>query len=368
MISSAQQQQLSIIKTEKRPSTHQLCAQLSRNRCISWSLNVVLMVATIVLLLVAPHDVVQAAFCLHLFAFCTTCAVFVWTKDSQNAFVLSVGFSIGHFVVLLFSFWDCEPLFFVLKLSLISCLWFGTRLMRITGARLIIALEHKPRSRVRVTIVQILIGASLIFVASLHLAYPEHEALSFAEMALWGCYIVDVLWHYGVWKMNMKRVFRDIKGMRKRTQNSNRNMISNLTMIEGARRRQIIITTVGCLFTEIISCASLIFSNPALGLLLQDKSNECKQRNSIGSHRVSAFGFAVFLAFHINLWLTMYTHLLKKWRSQKRGLHVSALQQVAALPHHSPDSGLAKTYKASEREMNFHSSASSFVLPHYTHE
>ncbi len=139
------------------------------------------MVTTIVLLLVASLDAVQAA-------------VLVWTKDSRNAFGLSLYLPVVHFVWLLCSIWDCERLFFVLKLALASVLWFGTLLMRITGARLVHALQDKPKSRVRITIVQLLMGASLVLVASLHLAYPELEAFSFSEMALWGCFIVDVLW------------------------------------------------------------------------------------------------------------------------------------------------------------------------------
>jgi hypothetical protein len=46
-----------------------------------------------------------------------------------------------------------------------------------------------------------------VLVASLHLAYPEQEEFSFAEMALWGCFIVDSL--------TMKIAFRDVKGMGK---------------------------------------------------------------------------------------------------------------------------------------------------------
>ncbi len=185
--------------------------------------------------------------------------------------------------------------------------------MRISGARLVYALEQKPKSRVRVTIVQLLIGASLVLVASLHLAYPEHEAILFAEMALWGCFIVDILWHFGIWKMTMKRVFRDVKGMRKILSRRN----SNLKMIEGVKRRQSIMTVLGNLFTETAACAFMIFVNPALGLLLQDKSNECKQRNSVGSHRILAFGFPIFLAFHITFWVLIYNHVLKKRRDEK---------------------------------------------------
>ncbi len=231
---------------------------------------------TIALLVVASLEVVQAAFCVHLVAFCITCAVLMWTKDSRNAFGISLGFPTAHFVTLLLLIWDCEPLFFVMKLAMINCLWFGTLLMRITDARLVYALEHKPKSRVRVTIVQLLVGASLVLVASLHLAYPELEAFLFAELALWGCFLVDVLWHFGIWKKTMKRVFRGVKGISK-TLSGN----ASLKMIEGVKRRQSIITIVGTLFSEMIICAFMILANPALDLLLQNKSNECKQRNSV---------------------------------------------------------------------------------------
>jgi hypothetical protein len=90
-----------------------------------------------------------------------------------------------------------------------------------------------------------------------------------------------------------------------------------LKMIEGIKRRQSIITIVGTLFMEIVVCACMIFVNPALDLLLQDKSNKCKQRNSDGSHRISAFAFPAVLAGHIALWLTIYSHLLKKRREEK---------------------------------------------------
>ncbi len=274
----------------------------------------VLAVTAIVLLLLCRQrfDVVQTAFCVHFVAFCITCAVLVWVKDSKITFGLSVGSPIGHFVLLLFTIWDCEPLFFVLKTIAISCLWFNTRVMRITGARLVLALEHKPQSRVRVTIVQLLIGASLVLVASLHLAYPEHEVFSFAEIALWGCLLVDVLWHFGIWKINMERVFRNIKG----TSNIVSRLSSSLNRIEGIKRRQSIITIVGTLFTEIVISAGMIFSNPVLDLLLQDKRNECKQRNSVGSHRLSAFGFPAVLAVHIACWVLIYSHVLKKRRDE----------------------------------------------------
>jgi hypothetical protein len=316
---SPQQQLQPSSKTEKKHSIRQLCTHLSRNRCVSWSLNVVLAASAIVLMLVDSLDVVQTAFCVHLVAFCITCAILVWTKDSKNAFVMSVGFPVGHFVLLLFIIWDCEPLFFVLKLAAISCLWFSTRQMRITGARLVYAFEHKPKSRVGVTTVQLLIGASLVLMASLHLAYPELDAFSFAEMALWGCFVVDVLWHFGIWKMTMKRVFLDTKGMHKILPRQN----ASLNRIKGVKRRQIIITTVGTLFGEIITCACMIFANPALDL--QDKSNECKQRNSVGSNRISAFGFSNFLAVHIACLVLIYTYVLRKKREERQVLQIPSL-------------------------------------------
>jgi hypothetical protein len=162
--------------------------------------------------------------------------------------------------------WDCEPLFFVLKIIEISCIWFVTRIMRITGARLVCAFEDKPKSRVRLTIVQLLIGASLVLVVSLHLSYPEHEAISFVEMAPWVCFLVDVLWHFAIWKTTTKRVFQGVKGM----------------TIKSYPGRTLI---------------HLVHAD----LLLQDKSSECKPRNSVGSHRLSAFGFPGALAVHITL-------------------------------------------------------------------
>jgi hypothetical protein len=312
MISSIQQLQLSN-KNETRPSFCQLCTQLSRYRRISWSLNLVFVVTTIVQWLVASLDVVQAAFCVHLVTFCITCVVLTWTKDSRNALWLSLVPSGTHFLVLLFIIWDCEPLFFVLKLALISCFWLAARIMRITNARLVHALEHNLKSQVRITIVQLLIGALLVLVASLHLAYPEQEAFSFAEMALWGCFIVDLLRHFGTWKMTMKRVFRDVKGMSKILSKRN----SKLQMIKGMKRRQSIMIPAGALFTAIAACAFMISANPVLDLLLQYKSNECKQRHSVDSHRISAFAFPGFLAFQIAYWVTIYSHVLKKRRDQK---------------------------------------------------
>jgi hypothetical protein len=311
MSSSTQQLQLSS-KTKRGPSIRQLWTHLSHNRCISWSLNTVLAVTAIVLLLVAPLDVVQAAFCVQLVVSCITSAVFMWTKDSRNAFGMSLALSVGHFEFLVCLIWDCEPLLLVLKLTGISVLWFSTRIMRITGARLVHALEHNPKSRVRVTIVQLLIGAALVLVASLHLAYPELKAFSFAEMALWVCFLVDVLWHFGIWKKTMKRVFGGVKGSSKIISRQK----ANLNTIESVKKRQSMIT-VGVLFADILICAGSIVSNPALDFLLQEKSNECKQRNAVGSRRVSAIGFPLFFAMHIAFWLTIYSHVVKKRRDEK---------------------------------------------------
>ncbi len=209
-------------------------------------------------------------------------------------------------------------------------LCFIALVMRITGARLMYAFEDKPKSRLRVTIVQLLIGASLVLVASLHLAYPELEAFSFAEIALWGCFLVDVLWHVGKWKKTTKRVFGGLKGL---SQILSRN--ANLKMIEGVKRRQSLITTVGVLFTNIVICAAMIVFNPALDLLLQDKRNECERRNSVGSHRVSAFVLPGFLATHMTIWLIIYSHVLKKRRVEKlrerrQDLEVSSLILISS--------------------------------------
>jgi hypothetical protein len=55
---------------------------------------------------------------------------------------------------------------------------------------------------VRVTIIQLPIRVSLMLLTSLHLVYPELEALSFAEIVLWDGFIDDllVLWHF-VWHL-----------------------------------------------------------------------------------------------------------------------------------------------------------------------
>ena len=63
---------------------------------------------------------------------------------------------------------------------------------------------------------------------------------------------------------------------------------------------------------------------------------------------------------YIDKWQKML--LRKKYQSS------TAPQQPVVLPHHGPNSGLAKTKKASEKELNCHSSSSPFVLLHCTHE
>jgi hypothetical protein len=67
---------------------------------------------------------------------------------------------------------------------------------------------------------------------------------------------------------------------------------------------------------------------------------------------------------NLDLWKK---HLLpKKYQASHQAS--TERQQPIALPHHAPNSGLAKTNKASDREMNCHSSSSPFVSPHFTHE
>ena len=110
----------------------------------------------------------------------------------------------------------------------------------------------------------------------------------------------------------MKRVFRGLKGMSSIVSRQN----ANLKMIEGVKRRQTIVTVVGFLFGEIVTCAFMMIGSPALGLLLQHKSNECKQRNSVGSHRMSAFGIPLCLAMHIMLWLMIYSHVVRERREE----------------------------------------------------
>jgi hypothetical protein len=283
-----------------------------------------------VILQVASLDVVQAALCVHLIAFCITSAVLVRTKDSRNAFGLSVGAPVAHFVVLCFIIWNCEPVFLVLKLVIINLTVFSTRIMRITGARLAHAVEQKPKSRVRVTIVQLLIGASLVLVASLHLAYPDNTVFSFAEMALWGCFVVDVLWHFGIWKMTMKRVFRGVQGMGKIVSRRN----SSFKMIQGVKRRNYVTVALGVVFSEIVGCAFMIVANPVLDLILQDKSNECKNRNSVGSHRVFALIFPSCLAIHIVFWVLIYAHVLRGKREEqykKKEMEGRQVLQISSL-------------------------------------
>jgi hypothetical protein len=64
-----------------------------------------------------------------------------------------------------------------------------------------------------------------------------------------------------------------------------------------------------------------------------------------------------------------YFDIWKKMLLPKKYQVSTAPQQLVVLPHHGPNSGLAKTNKASERDMNRRiSSSSPFVLPPYTHE
>jgi hypothetical protein len=78
----------------------------------------------------------------------------------------------------------------------------------------------------------------LVLVASWHLA----------EMPLWGCFLVDVLWHFGIWKMTMKKVLRDVKGAKSEIVSRPN---ANLNMIKGVKRQQTVITTVGASYIYI---------------------------------------------------------------------------------------------------------------------
>jgi hypothetical protein len=63
-----------------------------------------------------------------------------------------------------------------------------------------------------------------------------------------------------------------------------------------------------------------------------------------------------------------YFDIWKKSLLPKKYQASTAPQQLFVLPHHGPNSGLAKKNKASEREMHCHSSSLPCVLPHYSHE
>ncbi len=301
--------------------------QLNRNIRISWSLNIAIVVAAAVLLVVVPLDVVQTTFCAHTIVFCITCAVLVWTKSSWHIFCLSVGVPVTFFVGLAHLIWNCEPLFFVCKVVAVSLLVFCTRFMRIGGSRLLHVLAETPKIRVRVTKVQTLIGASLVLAASLHLAFLNYGAVfSFVEIVLWGCFFVDVLWHFGVWKTDMRRAFRKricpLPGT------------SSLIIVNDIKKRQMVSTIVGVLVAETLLCVYMVLANAVFGL--QEESNECKRRSTIGSNRLALILFPTVLAAHIAIWMLIYAHVTTKRRDMtlrdtKREHHPSLQLQVSSL-------------------------------------
>jgi hypothetical protein len=286
--------------------------KINRYICISWSCNIVVVVAEIALLLFVSLDDVQTAYCVHLIALCITCAVLVWTKSSsRNWFIFSILFTAGPLISLVHIVWNCEPLFFGVKMVMLSFYLLGLRALRINGSRLVRAVEGTPKVLVRVTPVHMFLAASMVLVASLHLAFRSLEVFSFAEVALWGCCLMDTLWHFGVWKMNINRAFRDTKGM-------NRILSKNsaaLQKVNRVRRQQHILNTVSILFTEITGLMLIICANSVLGL--QEESKECNRRTSIGSDRIALFAIPISVAFHICSLMVIYMHAASKWHDTK---------------------------------------------------
>jgi hypothetical protein len=286
--------------------------KINRYICISWAWNIVVAVAAIVLLLFVSLDDVQTTFCVHLIALCITCAVLVWTKGSvRNWFIFSICFTGATLISLVHIVWNCEPIFFVEKMVMLSMYLLGLRALRIGGSRLICAVEGSPKILVRFTPVQIFLAASMVLVAFLHLAFRSLDVFPFAEIALWGCCIVDTLWHFGVWKMNMNRAFRDVKGLNNALPKTN----ASVQKMNRVRRQQNILNTVSILFTEIAGIIMNICTNSVLGL--QEESKECNRRTSIGSDRIALFGFPISVAFHICSLMVIYMHVASKWNDKK---------------------------------------------------
>jgi hypothetical protein len=294
--------------------------KINRNTCISWSWNIVVAVAAIVLLLFASLDEVQTAMCLHNIALCITCAVLVWMKhSSRNWFIFSILFTGGHFLCVVVTVWNCEPLFYGAKMWLLIAYLLGVRMIRIGGSRLVRVVEGTPKALVRFTYTHIFLAASMVLVASLHLAFRSLGVFLFAETALWGCCIVDTLWHFGVWNMNMKRAFRFTERMNSILSKNN----SALQYVNMVRRRQYILNTVSILFTETICMACIIYMN------LQEGSKECSKRTSIGSDRIALFLFSFCVAVHIAPLMIIHMHTMSKRRDKKR------LRPVVPIPESS---------------------------------
>jgi hypothetical protein len=302
-----------LIKPKTRPTLRSkrsanVSTRLNRNVCISWSLNIAIVVAVTVFLFLATLEVVQAAFCVQMVVFCITCAVLVWSKPSWNIFCLSLGVPAAIFMGLVHMIWNCEVFFGVGKVAAACVLVFCTRFMRIGGSRLLHTLIETPKTRVQVTTVQYLMGASMVLVTSLHLAFPSYESISCAEIVLWGCFLVDALWHFRVWKMDMKRAFRSTETLNKIVSKEN----FSLKVLNDVKRRQMISTIVGILVVEPLLCMHMILANSVLGL--QEESKECNRRNPIGSDRLALSLFPIALAASIVFWMLIYSHIMSKRR------------------------------------------------------
>jgi hypothetical protein len=292
---------------------------LDRTIYISLFFNVAVVAAASVVLAVVSLDAVQTAFSVHMFFFCITCAVLVWTKPSWNIFCLSAGVPAAVFMGLVHLIWNCEAFFGGFKVVIACVLVFCTRFMRIGGSRLLHTLIEMPKTRVQVTMAQYLMGASMVLVASLHLAFPSYESISFAEIVLWVCFLADILWHFRVWKMDMKRAFQSTETLNKIVSKGN----LSLKVLNDVKRRQIISTIVGVLVVEIFLCVYMILANSVIGL--QEARNECARRSPRGSDRLALILFPVALAAHIAFWMLIYAHVT----SQRRDI----LKRTKCEPH-----------------------------------
>jgi hypothetical protein len=310
--------------TGPNPDSRKKTGRVNRNSAIkiSWSWNIAVAVAAIVMLLFVPLDDVQTAFSMHLIALCITCAVLVWTKgSSRNWFIFSIFFTCATLISLVNCVWNCEPVYFGGKMVMLSLYLLGLRALRIGGSRLLHAVEGTPKITIRITPVQIFLAASVVLVASLHLAFRSLEVFSFAEIALWGCCIVDTLWHFRTWKMNMKRVFRSTEGMNRA---HSRKRSSALQSVNRVRKQQNVLTYI-LSFAEVTGMTLVICMNSVLGL--QEVSKECNRRTSIGSDRIALFIFPLSVAFHICSLMVIYMHAASKWRDKQQRL---GQKQIAA--------------------------------------
>jgi hypothetical protein len=299
--------------------------QLNRFIYISWFVNVVVVVAATVILSVISLDAVQTAFCVYMFVFCTTCAVLVWTKPSWNVFCLSVIVPGGQFMLLVHLIWNCEAAFGGLKVVMACGLVVVTRFMRIGGSRLLHTLIDTPKTWVQVTTVQYLMVASMVLLISLHLAFPSYESISFVEIVLWGCFLVDGLWHFRAWKMDLKRAFLTTETLNKIVSKKN----VSLKILNDVKRRQVISTTVGVLVVETLFCVYVVLANSVLGL--QEENNECTRRSSRGSDRLAVILFPLVLASLIAFWMMIYAHVTSERRDKLKTVVPHPVLQESSL-------------------------------------